>query len=134
MTVSNHASFHGDAITLDDTYAFGSLTFNSLGAVEIIETDATILRGISTADRLYLSSGGSITEDGDPDADVVADTLTIQAAGGVNLDTKVTGLAGLTNLAGGDVDLENEGTLTVRAPSATRAAATRCLPLALTAT
>ena len=41
VTVTNNASFRGDAITLADTYAFGSLTFNSAGAVEITETDAT---------------------------------------------------------------------------------------------
>ena len=70
VTVTNNASFHGDAITLDDTYAFGSLTFNSPGAVEITETDATILRGTSTADRLYLTSDGTISDDGTADVTV----------------------------------------------------------------
>ena len=70
IIVTNNASFRGDAITLDDTYAFGSLTFNSPGAVEIIETDATILRGISTADRLSLTSGGTISDDGTADVTV----------------------------------------------------------------
>lgn len=62
-TVTNNVSLSGTSITLDETYAFGSLTFNSAGGVSIAEADDTLLTGVSSADTLLLSSGGAITND-----------------------------------------------------------------------
>ncbi len=64
LTVTNNAALTGTSITLDDTYAFGSLTFTSGGAVAITEADATELSGASTADSLDLNSGGALTDAG----------------------------------------------------------------------
>ena len=61
VTVTNNANFSGTAITLNDTYAFGSLTFNSAGAVTIVEADATSVTGTNTAQSLVLTSGGALT-------------------------------------------------------------------------
>src|SRR5690606_30049933 len=49
-------------ITLNDTYSFGSLTFNSTGAVTIAEANATQLSGSNTAGSLVLISTGAITD------------------------------------------------------------------------
>ncbi|MEQ9461396.1 MAG: filamentous hemagglutinin N-terminal domain-containing protein [Phycisphaeraceae bacterium] len=62
LTVTGLASFTGTALTLDDTYAFGTLTFNSAGAVAITEADAATIAGTNTALSLDLNSGGAISD------------------------------------------------------------------------
>ena len=65
MTVTTNASFNGTSIDLGnqpgDRMNFGSLTFNSAGAVAISEDSDTLLVGTSTADSLVLVSSGAIT-------------------------------------------------------------------------
>ncbi|MDA1017400.1 MAG: hypothetical protein O3A00_23455, partial [Planctomycetota bacterium] len=65
-TVTNNASFDSitdDVITLDDTYSFGSLTFDG-GAVTVLEANAMVLSGASNATTLDLdTTAGSITDD-----------------------------------------------------------------------
>ncbi|PQO47187.1 beta strand repeat-containing protein [Blastopirellula marina] len=74
VDVTGNASFSGTAVTLgnqtDDLLTFGSLTFNSAGAVSIAEDDATELSGISQADTLVLSSTGAITNAAGAEVDV----------------------------------------------------------------
>ncbi|TXT21917.1 MAG: hypothetical protein FD138_3923, partial [Planctomycetota bacterium] len=60
VLVENNALFNGTSITLNDVFQFGSLTFDSPGLVEILEADATILHGSSSASDLDLRSSGSI--------------------------------------------------------------------------
>jgi filamentous hemagglutinin family protein len=66
LTVTGNASLSGSSITLGDgagdTTSFGSLTFNSAGAVSISEDGDTVLAGTNTADSLALTSAGSITD------------------------------------------------------------------------
>ena len=45
LTVTGNADLAGASIALDDTFGFGSLTFNSAGAVSISEAGATVLSG-----------------------------------------------------------------------------------------
>ena len=45
-----------------DNTTFGSLTFNSGGAVTITEDDSTLLTGTNTAGSLVLTSPGTITD------------------------------------------------------------------------
>src|SRR6185436_11461202 len=58
VTVTNNANFSANggaaAITLDDTYAFGSLTFAG-STVTISETDGTTLAGTNSASTLTLT-------------------------------------------------------------------------------
>ena len=59
--MAGNADFAGTSIALDDTFGFGSLTFNSAGAVSISEAGATVLSGTSTASSLDLDSTAGIT-------------------------------------------------------------------------
>ena len=59
VTVTNLADFAGTSVTVDDTMNFGSLTFNSAGAVVVAEDSATALSGTSTALSLDLRFHGS---------------------------------------------------------------------------
>lgn len=65
VTVSGNASFAGSTIALGDqagdNLSFGSLTFNSAGAVIIDLNNATALSGASTGDSLLFNSTGAIT-------------------------------------------------------------------------
>ncbi|MFO0919305.1 MAG: hypothetical protein U0872_13465 [Planctomycetaceae bacterium] len=64
LTVGGHADLKGSSITLNNPAAntYGSLTFNSAGAVTIVENDATQLTGLNTANSLSLTSTGAITD------------------------------------------------------------------------
>ena len=68
LSVSGNASLSGTSITLGDQTGdvtnFGSLTFNSTGAVSVSEDSDTLLVGTSTADSLALVSAGAISNDG----------------------------------------------------------------------
>lgn len=64
LTAGGNASFSAANILLDGVHQFGSLTFNSAGAVSIYESDSTLLRGVSSASSLALRSDGLITNDG----------------------------------------------------------------------
>src|SRR5207244_1449076 len=68
VTVTNNAAFSGTSITLGtttgDAMNFGTLTFNSAGAVSISEDSGSSLTGTSTADSLLLVSAGAISETG----------------------------------------------------------------------
>ena len=68
--MTGNADLAGTSIALDDTFGFGSLTFNSAGSVSISEAGATILSGTSTAGGLDLDSTASITDDGTADLTV----------------------------------------------------------------
>ena len=54
----------GAGITLDNVGAnvYGTLRFNSTGAVNIVENNATNLAGTNTANTLVLTSAGSISD------------------------------------------------------------------------
>ncbi len=105
MAVTNLADFNGTSITLDEAAAhtFGQLTFNSGGAVHVVEADGTDIAGANTASSLDLYSGGAITDSG---------TLTVSGA---------TSFVTL-NDAGADITLLNTGStfgaITARARNA----------------
>ncbi len=99
LTVTNHASFAGASISLGsvggDSMHFGTLSFNSAGAVIIQEDSSTELTGTSTAGSLALTSAGSLVDSG---------------------DLSVTGLAsfsGTSIMIGGAGQTTNFGSLTV---------------------
>jgi hypothetical protein len=81
LDVTGNASFSGTSINLGnnvgDTVNFGSLTFNSTGAVSISEDSSTLLSGASTAGSLTLASTGSV-------AQAAGATLVVNGAGSIN--------------------------------------------------
>lgn len=68
LTVTNNANFAGASISLGtlggDTMHFGSLTFDSNGAVVIEEDSSMLLAGNSRAGSLTLKSLGALTDSG----------------------------------------------------------------------
>lgn len=83
LTVSGNASFAGTTIALGDqagdNLSFGSLTFNSAGAVIIDLNNATALSGASTADSLLFNSTGAINNLAGASLNV-ANAVTLNAA------------------------------------------------------
>jgi len=81
LVVTGNARFSGTSIDLGnnvgDSVNFGSLTFNSAGAVSISEDSATVLSGASTAGSLTLKSLGSVTQQ-------AGATLVVNGAGNIN--------------------------------------------------
>jgi autotransporter-associated beta strand protein len=119
IDVSGHASFTAAAISLgqdaSDTTQFGSLTFNSVGAVAIREDDSTTVSGASTAGAgLTLISSEGMTFDANVVvtgiASIGADGEITQPSGSLKATSLlVTGSGNATlNQAGNDV-----GTLAV---------------------
>ncbi|MFQ3650072.1 MAG: hypothetical protein SNJ75_07040, partial [Gemmataceae bacterium] len=107
LTVTGNASFTGTTVTLGtlagDVMNFGSLTFNSGGAVTIEEDSATELTATSTANSLVLSSSGAISN-------------TASAALTVTGNASFTGTTVTLGTLAGDV--MNFGSLTVSATGA----------------
>lgn len=68
LSVTNNANLSGASISLGSvggsTVDFGTLTFNSTGAVGIKENSSTALTGTSTAADLTLNSAGALTDGG----------------------------------------------------------------------
>src|SRR5205823_399452 len=107
LAVANNASFLGASIDLGnqsgDVVNFGSLTFNSAGAVNISEDSATQLAGASTANSLILTSTGAITNAANASLNVTSNAT----FAGTSID--------LGNQAG---DTMNFGTLTYNSTGA----------------
>ncbi len=92
ITVTGNASFAangaGGVITIGDTVAnndlFGSITFNSVGAVSISEDDAMVLSGVSSgASSALVAESGTITDDATADVTVTGNaSFTANGAGG----------------------------------------------------
>lgn len=101
LGAAGNASFTGTSITLGaetgDSMNFGSLTFNSAGAVVIAEDSSTLLSGTSTAGSLTLTSAAGITNDA---------SANLSVTGNANL----SGTSIAVGTVGGDV--VNFGTLT----------------------
>jgi hypothetical protein len=113
VTVTNNASFSGTSITLGniggDAMNFGSLTFNSGGAVEIHENSATELSGTSTANGLVLTSTAGITNTNSADVTVMNNASfsgTSIALGNVAGDT--FGFGSLTFNSGSAVEIHED--------------------------
>ncbi len=101
--VTNNADFAdagGAGITINTgTVNFGSLTFNSTGAVVIDEDSAMVLAGASTAGSLLLNSGGTIGQSG---ALSVNTTTTVDATGNdITLDNTGNALTGTVTIKNG---------------------------------
>ncbi len=107
LSVTNHATLTGTAITLGDDVAdttnFGTVTFNAGGAVSISEDSSTVLEGTNTADSLGLSSAGAIS-------DLAGTSLTVTS------HATFTGTA--ITLGDNVADTTNFGTLTFSAGGA----------------
>jgi|GEM_PF-2946039 len=102
LTVTGNADLSAASIALGDsvgdTTNFGSVTFNSAGAVVLFEDSATELTGINSAATLSLASASALT-------DAAATTLTV---------TGNASLSGNSITLGDDAaDVLNFGTLTV---------------------
>ena len=114
VAITNNASFTGTAITLGDqagnTDNFGSLTFNSTGAVAISEDSATDLTGTNTGNSLALVSTGAITDQANTDI-----TITNNATfTGTSITLQDNGTDSLS--VGGTADFEGgAGAITVAA-------------------
>jgi filamentous hemagglutinin family protein len=130
LNVTHNASLSADTITLGnnagDSINFGSLTFNSAGAVSISEASATQIAGTNTADSLALSSTGAITDAAGTHLTVthdasftgtsitLADSATDRLEVGDNGSFKAT-TGGITI---GDAGFVNLGSLTFNSPGA----------------
>ncbi|WP_425614644.1 autotransporter-associated beta strand repeat-containing protein [Anatilimnocola sp. NA78] len=116
VAISGNASFSAPTITLGnqagDLLNFGSLTFNSAGAVNIAEDSATQLAGASTANTLILASPGALTNAAAASVTVIGNaTLTApsivlgnQAGDAINFGT-------LTFISTGSVSIEENSNL-----------------------
>lgn len=117
LTIGGLATFNGDTgVTLgaSGNANFGSLRFNSTGAVNIQEASATHLAGISTANSLVLQSQGNITDAADAKLDITT-TATFTTA---NLIVLADG-AGNELLVGGKATFD--GTLGINVGAAGKA-------------
>ncbi len=111
LLVSGNASFAGSTIALGnqagDNLSFGSLTFNSAGAVIIDLNNATALSGTSTADTLLFNStgainnlaGASLNVAGDVTLNAASVALGSQAGDTINFGTLNFSSAGAVNIA-----------------------------------
>ncbi len=127
VTVTGLADFDANSgtndITLNDTYNFGSLTFDG-AVVDITEASAMVLADNSTATTLTLTSNGAMTDTGTVTVTGVT-TLDAGAANDIildsvdsNFDSDDTGDAiNVTN--GNDVTITDADGLTVGAITAT---------------
>jgi N-acetylglucosamine-6-phosphate deacetylase len=116
ITVTNNASFTangtGGAITLGDegnnADSFGSLTFNSVGAVSISQDTAIVVSGLNTANSLSLTAeAGSITD---------ANGADITVAG--NASFTANGLGGSITLGDQPSNNDSFGSLTFKSGGA----------------
>ena len=113
ITITNNASFTGTAVTVGGAGAttnFGSVTFNSAGAVSIQEDSATGLAGANTAGSLSLTSTGDIT-----DASASLAITNNARFSGTNVTVGGAGIT--TNL--GSLTFNSAGTVTIQEDSAT---------------
>ncbi|MEM6602239.1 MAG: hypothetical protein AAF649_12725, partial [Verrucomicrobiota bacterium] len=115
LTVTNNADFNGTSITLGDdagdTTNFGTLTFNSAGAVTITEDSAMSLTGNNTGAATTLSSSAGVNLAGS----VTVNSLEVNAAGGAVTDTSGVTIAvsGFANLNGTSITIGDNGGDTV---------------------
>jgi len=88
ISVTNLADFNGGSVTLGDnggdTTNFGTLTFNSAGAVNISEDSATAFAGTSTGTTITVNSAGAMTDaETDGTDEITGTSLVLTAVGGV---------------------------------------------------
>ncbi|HUQ25223.1 MAG TPA: filamentous hemagglutinin N-terminal domain-containing protein, partial [Burkholderiales bacterium] len=114
LTVTSNASFIGTAITLADTYSFGTLTFNSAGAVNITEANSTQITGSNTVDSLTLTSAGAITNASGTSIAVTNDAsfsgTSVTLANNATDTLSVGGIASFTASGGGAISIPAAGT------------------------
>lgn len=116
LAIANNAAFNAsNPITLDDTYAFGSLTFNTGAAVSVTEVGDTLLSGSSTAGSLALTSTGTILDDGSVDL-VVTNNASFQGTA-ITLDDGYA-FGSLTFNAPGTVSISENGSMQLSGASA----------------
>ncbi|MCP4785522.1 MAG: hypothetical protein GY878_18405, partial [Fuerstiella sp.] len=110
ISVNQLATLSAASITLGDSAGnatnFGSLIFNSAGAVTISEDSSMTVAGPSTAgDGLALSSAGDMRSNGT--VDVTGDT-TLLATGGIEVNAKLNGSGAIVLLATDDITVNAE--------------------------
>ncbi|MEM6654223.1 MAG: hypothetical protein AAF596_00320 [Planctomycetota bacterium] len=112
LTITGNASFAavGNPITLDDTYNFGSLTFQG-AAVTVVEQSATILSGDSDATTLDLNANGPIADAAGSDVNVTGNAKLTSATGGVITLDETVNLGSLTVMGGAVTIAEDSGTV-----------------------
>ena len=138
IEVSENASFTAtdpddNAITLDDTHNFGTLTFDG-GAVQIIEASSSELSGNNQAESLDLDSAGTITDTAGTVLDV-ENQADVESTTGDNITLDQTSTFGSLRFAGGVVEISEaaggtaEGTLLSGTSSANRLVLTSAGPI-----
>lgn len=114
IAITNNASLTGTSITVGGataTTTFGTVTFNSAGAVSIQVDGNTELNGVNTADSLSLSSTGTIT-DSSTSLDVTNNAKfsgTAITVGGA----ATTNIGSLTFNSAGDVSIQADSAMAV---------------------
>ena len=103
----------GGDITADDVDTSG--TDNDTNDITLATAGGTIAVGVinaGTTNDVALASAGSVIATSDNTLDVVADVLSINAAGPVTLDTEINAID-LTNLSNGNVAIDETDQLTI---------------------
>ena len=113
LTIGALADFAGTSIAVDDnTHNFGTLTFNSAGAVALTEASATVLAGSNTAATLTLTGAG-ITDTGN----VIVTGVTTLAAGAnaITLDSATNDFQDVLNAtnSAGNITIHDANDLTI---------------------
>ncbi len=114
LNVGGKASFAGATITVGPAGNFtaGTLNFNSIGAVNIQEDDATVICDNNSAGVLVINSGGSITDQANTDI-VVNGTANLNSPGAINLNDSAGDLLNITNkltINGSSINIGGTGT------------------------
>ena len=133
LAITGHADFTGSAITLGDDAGnatnFGSLTFNSAGAVSVTEDSATELVNANTGNSLTLTSFGDVTLTGTTTVDattaaftsntgsidgsglITAATVGLNAATGIGLGSSTAIQTAASSISAdtavGNIDIDN---------------------------
>ena len=124
LQVTGLASFSGDSISVGNAATvteFGSLHFESAGAVAVDEDTATELVGDNRALSLLINSAGDLTATGSL---TVSTTSSFSAAGDVILNHTLNDFGGAVAVSGHAVELVDANALTLGQVDATAAEVT----------
>ena len=109
----NAATGIGSGNALETTITTLNATNTTSGTIQITETDSLAIDVVNNGLRdVTISAGGAITDANGIDVNVIAGIFTVDAAGGIDLDTTITSLDAST-LAAGDIDINETNAITL---------------------
>lgn len=103
----------GSGNALETTVATLNATNSTSGTIEFAETDDLAIGIVSNGVRnVTISAGGNITDANAAVVNVTAGLFTVDAAGGIDLDTSISSLDASTSAAG-DIDINETDAITL---------------------